>query len=67
MLVTPQAVEALARQGESALVMAEFGRSVLNGTQMRLTDLLDLGQRDASPLKKPAGKKKQLEGQLRLF
>jgi hypothetical protein len=66
-LVTPQAVEALARQGESALVMAEFGRSVLSGTQMRLTDLLDLGQTNARPLKKSASKKKQLARQLRLF
>jgi len=60
-------VAALERQGESALVMAEFGRSILSGTQLRLTDLLDLGQTAIRPVKKSARKKEQLAGQLSLF
>ena len=65
--LTPEAVAALERQGESALVMAEFGRSILSGTQLRLTDLLDLGQTATRPVKKSARKKEQLAGQLSLF
>jgi len=66
-LVTPEAVEALERQAESTLAMAEFGRNLLSGTQMRLTDLLDLGQVSNRPVKKSARKKEQPSAQLRLF
>ena len=65
--VRPEAVEALERQAESALVMAEFGRSILSGTQMRLDELLDMGLAANPPVKKSARKKEQPSQQLRLF
>jgi len=65
--VTPQSIAALEREAESARVMAEFGRSILGGTQMRLTDLLDMGMNVNPPAKKPMRKKVEPSKQLRLF
>lgn len=65
--VTLQSVEALEREGESARVMAEFSRSILSGTQMRLTDLLDMGLNVNTPIKRSARKKMEESQQLRLF
>lgn len=65
--VTLQSIEALEREAESARVMAEFSRSILSGTQMRLTDLLDMGLSVNTPTKKPARKKTEPSQQLRLF
>jgi hypothetical protein len=67
MPVTLQAVEALERKAESARAMAEFGRSVLSGTQMRLTDLLDMGLNVNTPAKRSARKKPEPSQQLTLF
>jgi hypothetical protein len=65
--VTLQSVEALEREAESALVMAEFSRSILSGTQMRLTDLLDMGLNVNTPVKRSARKKVKPSQQLTLF
>ena len=65
--VTLQSVEALEREAESARAMAEFSRSILSGTQMRLTDLLDMGQNTNTAAKKPARKRVEPSQQLRLF
>jgi N12 class adenine-specific DNA methylase len=65
--ITLQSIEALEREAESAQVIAEFGRSILSGTQMRLTDLLDMGMNLSSPAKKPTRKKSEPSQQLRLF
>ncbi len=65
--VTLQAVEALERKAESARAMAEFSRSILSGTQMRLTDLLDMGLNVKPPIKRAARKKPEPSQQLTLF
>ena len=65
--VTLQAVEALERKAESARAMAEFSRSVLSGTQMRLTNLLDMGLNVRPPIKRSARKKPEPSQQLTLF
>lgn len=65
--VTLRSVEALEREAESALAMADFGRSILSGTQMRLTDLLDMGLNVNTSTKKTTRRKPDLSQQLRLF
>jgi hypothetical protein len=65
--VTLESVEALERDAESARAMAEFSRNVLKGTQMRLTDLLDMGLNINPPAKKLTRKKAESSQQLRLF
>ena len=65
--VTLQSIEALERGAENARAMAEFSRSILSGTQMRLTDLLDMGMNINTSAKKPARKKTEPSQQLRLF
>jgi len=65
--VTLQSVEALEREAESARAMAEFSRSILSGTQMCLTDLLDMGLNVTTSIKKSARKKPEPSQQLRLF
>jgi ribosome-associated translation inhibitor RaiA len=65
--VTLQSVEALEREAENAMAMAEFSRSILSGVQMRLTDLLDMGINTNMPARKPTRKKIEPSQQLRLF
>ena len=65
--VTLQSVEALEREAESARAMADFSRNILKGTQMRLTDLLDMGLNVTPPTKKAARKKAEPSQQLKLF
>jgi hypothetical protein len=65
--VTLQSVEALEREAESARAMADFSRNILKGTQMRLTDLLDMGLNVTPPAKKSTRKKSEPSQQLRLF
>ena len=65
--VTLQSVQALEREAESARAMADFSRNILKGTQMRLTDLLDMGLNVTSPAKKSTRKKSEPSQQLRLF
>ena len=59
--------EALEREAESALVMAEFSRSILSGVQMRLTDLLDMGLNTSMPAKRTTRRNVEPSEQLRLF
>jgi hypothetical protein len=47
--------------------MAEFSRSILSGTQMRLTYLLDMGLNVNTPAKRSARKKPEPSQQLTLF
>ena len=65
--VTLESVEALEHGAESARAMAEFSRNILKGTQMRLTDLLDMGLNVNPPAKKSTRKKVEPSQQLRLF
>ena len=65
--VTLQSVEALEREADSALVLAEFSRSILSGVQMRLTDLLDMGLNTSMPAKRTTRRKVEPSEQLKLF
>jgi hypothetical protein len=65
--VTLQSVQAPEHEAESARAMADFSRNILKGTQMRLTDLLDMGLNVTPPAKKSTRKKSEPSQQLKLF